>query len=107
VFHEKIEANHPKEHDQRVGTPLLREADMIRHKGQRKCARKSDERRKLSSKKINHRDREYSSNQRNNTQIPFWFLKWEEKMREYIKKGRMKKSGVLFIEFYVAIKIFP
>jgi hypothetical protein len=107
VPHKKVEANHSKKHDQRIGTPLLGEADMIRHKSQRECARKSDERRELFSKEIDHRYREYSSDQRNDSQIPFWFLKWEENMGEYKKKGRVKVCRVLFIEFYLAGKVIP
>jgi hypothetical protein len=56
VFYEKVKPNHSKKHDQGVGTPFLGEADMIGHNGQRDCARKSDGRRKLPGKEVDHRD---------------------------------------------------
>ena len=36
MYHEEIEAGDSKEHEQRVRTPILREADVIGHEGQRK-----------------------------------------------------------------------
>ena len=38
VLKEKVEASHSKEHEQRIGATVLRETDVVSHKGQRERA---------------------------------------------------------------------
>jgi hypothetical protein len=71
MLHKEVEASHCYEHDERIGAAILGDADMIDHKGKRKGTRKSDARRELFCKEINHRDRENSKKKRNDTQISF------------------------------------
>jgi len=77
----------------------LGEADVVRHKSQGKGDGKGDGRRKLSGKKVDHGDGDGSKNQRNDTEILFWFCKGIKLMGEDEEKGRMKEGWVLFIEF--------
>ena len=78
---------------------------MIGHEGQREGAGKGDGRRKLSGKKVDHGNGNGPKDQRNDTEIPFWFCKGIKLMSEDEEKGRMKKSWVLFIEFYLTFEI--
>ncbi len=72
---------------------------MVRHKSQGKGTGKSDGRRKLPSKEVDHGDRKGTKNQRNDTEIPFCFCKGIKKlMGEDEEKGRMKVCRVLFIK---------
>jgi hypothetical protein len=58
VLKKKVQACHPKEHKQGIHAGILRKVNMIGHESQAKSARKGDERRERSRKKIDHRDGE-------------------------------------------------
>jgi hypothetical protein len=105
VFHKKEETNHSKKHDQRIGTSLLREANVVSHEGKRKGAGKGNVRREQSCKKINHGYGEHSKDERNNTQISFRFFKWIKKMRENKEKRRMKIRRLIFKIIYLSFEI--
>jgi hypothetical protein len=72
---------------------------MVGHEGQREGAGKGDGKRKLPGKYVDHRNGKGSKDQRNDTEIPFWFCKGKQLMGQNKKKRRMKEGWVLFIEF--------
>jgi hypothetical protein len=105
VFYEEIEACHSEEHEQGVRAPILGEADVVSHEGQRKGTGKGDERRELSCEEIDHGDGEDSEDQRDDSKIPFGLGERIELVGENEEKGRMKKRRILFIEFYLAFEV--
>lgn len=56
----EVKACYPDEQEQRIGTPILGEADVVSHKGEGKSAWEGDCWRELSAQEIDHRDRENS-----------------------------------------------
>jgi len=78
---------------------------MVGHKGQREGAEKSDQRRKLPRKEIDHRDGKGSENQGDDPEVPFGLGKRVQLMGENEEEGRMKIRRILFIKFYLAVEI--
>ena len=105
MFYEEIEACHSEEHEQGVRAPILGEADVVGHEGQRKRTGKGDERRKLSCKQVDHGDGEDSEDQGDNPEVSFGVGERIELVGENEEKGRMKIRWILFIEFYLAFEI--
>jgi len=80
---------------------------MVGHKGQREGAEKGNQRRKLPCKEIDHGDGKGSENQGDDSKVPFGFGKRIELMGENEEQRRMKINRILFIKFYLAMKIIP
>jgi hypothetical protein len=80
MFHKEVKTSYSKKHKQRVGPPLLGEADMIGHKGEGKGRRKGNGRGKVFRQEIKHGNGEDSKDQRNNSEVSFWLCKWIEDM---------------------------
>jgi len=78
---------------------------MVGHKGQREGAEKSDQRRKLPRKEIDHGDGKGSENQGDDPEVPFGLGKRVQLMGENEEEGRMKIRRILFIKFYLAVEI--
>jgi len=105
MSYKEIEACHSEEHKQGVGASILGKADVVGHKAQREGAGKSDERRKLSCKKIDHGDGKSSEHQGDDSQVSFGFGERIELMGENEEKGRVKISRILLIKVKLTSKI--
>ena len=105
MLHKEIESSDSEEEEQRVGSSILGETDVVGHESKGNRARKCDGRRELSCKKIDHGDGESSEYQWDDAEILFGFFERVEEVGKYEKEGRMQKGGIFFIEFYLVLKI--
>jgi hypothetical protein len=78
---------------------------VVGHKGQREGAEKSNERRKLSCKQIDHRDGKDSEDQGDDPEVSFGFAEGIELMGENEEERRMKIRRILLIKFYLGFEI--
>ena len=107
MFHKEVEPCHSDEHEEGIGPSILRKADVVGHEGQRQSTGEGDRRRERSCKEIEHGNGEGSKDQRDDPQISFGLGKRVESVGEDEEEGRMKKGGVLPIEFDLTFEIIP
>ena len=77
---------------------------MVGHKSQRKGAEKSNERRKLPCKEIDHGDGKGPEDQGDDSKVSFGFGERIELMGENEEEGRMKVTWIFLIKFYLAFE---
>jgi len=80
VFQKKIESDHSKEQEYRIGTSFLGEADMISHKGKGKRAWNRNRSGELPREKIGHRNGKGTKDEWDDAKVPLGVLKGIEKM---------------------------
>jgi hypothetical protein len=105
VFYEEVQTCHSQEHKQGVGAAVLGEANVVGHKGQREGAEKSNGRRELSCKEIDHGDGKGSEDQGDDSEVSFRSGKRIELVGEDEEERRVKVRRILLIEFYLALEI--
>lgn len=59
----------------------------------------------MSCKEVEHRDGKGSEDERDDTEIPFWFWKRIEHVGEDEEERRVKIGRSFFIKFYLPFKI--
>ena len=107
MFHKEVEPCHSDEHEEGIGTSILRKADVVSHEGQREGTGEGDRRRERSCKEIEHGDGEGSEDQWDDPQIPFGIGKRIELMGEYKKEGGLKEGRIFFKKLYLPPKVIP